>query len=121
LAIVNFNEENFFIGSNGKLIKYDQSNKTLPYFFGKINLDDFKNFVKILKKSKFDFNEISEIFYFPSGRWDIKNKNGVLFKLPKKNLLKNLNFANQIVNSHKLINTKMIDLRILNRVVTIND
>jgi|TARA_B110000438_G_scaffold303266_1_gene363990 cell division protein FtsQ len=121
LAIVNFKEENFFIGSNGKLIKYDQSNKTLPYFFGKINLEDFKNFVKIIEKSKFEFNEISEIFYFQSGRWDIKNKDGVLFKLPKKNLLKNLNFANKIANNEKLINAKIIDLRVLNRMITKND
>ena len=103
------------------MIKYDQSNKTLPYFFGKINLEDFKNFVKIIEKSKFEFNEISEIFYFQSGRWDIKNKDGVLFKLPKKNLLKNLNFANKIANNEKLINAKIIDLRVLNRMITKND
>ena len=31
LAITNFNEKKFFIGSNGKLIDYDSSNTNLPY------------------------------------------------------------------------------------------
>jgi len=121
LAVGNFNEENFFIGSNGKLIKYVPSNKTLPYFSGKINVIDFKIFIKTFNESEFNFNEISEIFYFPSGRWDVKNKDGILFKLPKKNLLKNLNLANQVLKNEKFKNAKIIDLRIPNRLIIKNE
>ena len=85
LAITNFNEKKFFIGSNGKLIDYDSSNTNLPYVFGKVKTVDFINFVKIIEQSKFNFKEISEMYFYPSGRWDIKNKHGILFKLPKKN------------------------------------
>ena len=42
LAVTNYNEKNFFIGSNGKLINFQSSDKNLPYVFGKIKL-----FVKI--------------------------------------------------------------------------
>ncbi len=121
LAITNYNGKKFFIGSNGKLIDYDFSNKNLPYVFGKVKIINFINFVKIVDKSKFDFKKISEIYFFPSNRWDIKNKNGILFKLPKKNLLKSLNFAYHIVNDEKLKNSKIIDLRISNHLVSTDE
>ena len=121
LAITNFNEKKFFIGSNGKLIDYDFLGQNLPYVFGKVKADEFISFVKIIKKSKFDFKEITEMYFFPSGRWDIKNKYGMLFKLPKKNLVKSLNFAYHIVNNEKLKNSKVIDLRISNYIISTDE
>jgi len=121
LAIINFNKKKFFIGSNGKLIDYDFLNKNLPYVFGKVKADNFISFVKIIEQSKFDFKEISEMYFFPSGRWDIKNKNDILFKLPKKNLIKSLNLAYHIINNEKLENSKVIDLRISNYIISTNE
>ena len=117
LAITNFNEKKFFIGSNGKLIDYDSSNTNLPYVFGKVKTVDFINFVKIIEQSKFNFKEISEMYFYSSGRWDIKNKHGILFKLPKKNLIKSLNIAYRIMDNEKLKNSKIIDLRVSNHIV----
>ena len=121
LAITNFNEKKFFIGSNGKLIDYDSSNTNLPYIFGKVKIVDFINFVKIIEQSKFNFKEISEMYFYPSGRWDIKNKHGILFKLPKKNLIKSLNIAYRIIDNEKLKNSKIIDLRISNHIVSTDE
>ena len=121
LAITNFNEKKFFIGSNGKLIDYDSSNTNLPYVFGKVKTVDFINFVKIIEQSKFNFKEISEMYFYPSGRWDIKNKHGILFKLPKKNLIKSLNIAYRIIDNEKLKNSKIIDLRISNHIVSTDE
>ena len=121
LAITNFNEKKFFIGSNGKLIDYDSSNTNLPYVFGKVKTVDFINFVKIIEQSKFNFKEISEMYFYSSGRWDIKNKHGILFKLPKKNLIKSLNIAYRIIDNEKLKNSKIIDLRISNHIVSTDE
>ena len=121
LAITNFNEKKFFIGSNGKLIDYDSSNTNLPYVFGKVKTVDFINFVKIIEQSKFNFKEISEMYFYPSGRWDIKNKHDILFKLPKKNLIKSLNIAYRIIDNEKLKNSKVIDLRISNHIVSTDE
>ena len=121
LAITNFNEKKFFIGSNGKLIDYDSSNTNLPYVFGKVKTVDFINFVKIIEQSKFNFKEISEMYFYSSGRWDIKNKHGILFKLPKKNLIKSLNIAYRIIDNEKLKNSKVIDLRISNHIVSTDE
>ena len=121
LAITNHNKKKFFIGSNGKLIDYDSSNTNLPYVFGKVKTVDFINFVKIIEQSKFNFKEISEMYFYPSGRWDIKNKHGTLFKLPKKNLIKSLNIAYRIIDNEKLKNSKIIDLRISNHIVSTDE
>ena len=65
LAVTNRNNKKFFIGSNGKLINFESSNKSLPYVFGKIKIKDFIKFKKIITKSKFNFEEISELYFFP--------------------------------------------------------
>ena len=121
LAITNYNKNKFFIGSNGKLINFESSNKNLPYVFGKIKIENFIKFTKIIAKSKFNFEEISELYFFPSGRWDIKNNRGVLIKLPETNLLKALNLAYHITINEIFKNDKVIDLRIYNRVISTNE
>ena len=121
LAITNYNKKKFFIGSNGKLINFESSNKNLPYVFGKIKIENFTNLKKIITESKFNFEEISELYFFPSGRWDIKSKKGILIKLPETNLLKALNLAHQITTNEIFKNDKIIDLRIYNHVISTNE
>ena len=121
LAVTNRNNKKFFIGSNGKLINFEYSNKSLPYVFGKIKIKDFIEFKKIIAKSKFNFEEISELYFFPSGRWDIKNNKGILIKLPETNLLKALNLAYHITINEIFKNDKVIDLRIYNHVISTNE
>ena len=121
LAITNYNKKKFFIGSNGKLINFESSNKNLPYVFGKIKIENFANLKKIITESKFNFEEISELYFFPSGRWDIKSKKGILIKLPETNLLKALNLAHQITTNEIFKNDKIIDLRIYNYVISTNE
>ena len=121
LAITNYNKKKFFIGSNGKLINFESSNKNLPYLFGKIKIENFTNLKKIITESKFNFEEISELYFFPSGRWDIKSKKGILIKLPETNLLKALNLAHQITTNEMFKHDKVIDLRIYNHVISTNE
>ena len=121
LAITNYNKKKFFIGSNGKLINFEFLDKNFPFVFGKINIEDFIEFTKIIAKSKFNFEEISELYFFPSGRWDIKNNKGILIKLPETNLLKALNLAYHITINEIFKNDKVIDLRIYNHVISTNE
>ena len=118
LGITYYDEEKFFIGSNGKLIKFEPTNQNLPLVYGKVKIKNFINFKKIVDESQLDFEEISEIFFFPSERWDMKLKNEILFKLPDKNLLEALNFAVKIIQIEKFKNNKVIDLRIANHVIS---
>ena len=121
LAVTDRNNKKFFIGSNGKLINFESYNKSLPYVFGKIKIKDFIELKEIIAKSKFNFEEISELYFFPSGRWDIKNNKGILIKLPETNLLNALNLAYHITINEIFKNDKVIDLRIYNQVISTNE
>jgi cell division septal protein FtsQ len=124
LAITNQNNKKFYIGSNGKLIPINQItvfNNKLPFVYSKSNYIDFVKLKKIIDKSKFKFEEIESFYYFPSNRWDIKTKDGFLIKLPEKNIVKSLKFAELIMKSKKFEDKKVIDLRISKNIILSNE
>ena len=124
LAITNQNNKKFYIGSNGKLISIDKIknfNKKLPFVFSKSNYNEFVKLKKIIDKSNFQFEEIESFYYFPSSRWDFKTNKGMLIKLPKKNILESLQFADLIKTNVQFKNNKIIDLRISNRIIASNE
>ena len=65
----------------------------------------------LIDNSNFDFNEIKNIYYFKSKRWDIETKTGLLIKLPKKNLIRSFDLFINIINNKDLNNINVIDLR----------
>ncbi len=122
LARVIKNNKIFVIGSNSKLINIKKFNnyQNLPMIYGKFTNDKFLLLKKIINKSDLKFNEIKEIFFFPSGRIDIKNKDNVLIKFPIKNLEKALYVAHKILNNKKF-NNNIIDLRVPNQLILSNE
>ena len=121
LAITHNDNKLIFIGSNEKFIDYTLNSKSLPYIFGDVRPKDFINFKKTINKSNFKFNDIKEFYFFASGRWDIKNKDGILFKLPKNNLIKTLNLINKIKKNPNFKDSNVVDLRIDNRIILKNE
>ena len=65
-------------------------------------------------------NEIKEIFFFPSGRIDIKNKDNILIKFPIENLQAALSIANKIINNNEFKNN-IIDLRVSKQLILSNE
>ena len=124
LAITNKNEDKYYIGSNGKLISvknYNNIEEKLPFVFSKSNYESFVKLKNIIDQSDFKFKQIESFYYFPSNRWDFKTKNGLLIKLPEKNILESLQIAHKIKNSEHFKNNKIIDLRIDKKIITYND
>ena len=121
LGITNVDGNFYFIGSNGKLITYDESTKNLPYVFGKISTFSFIEFINILKQSTVDIKNIKEIYFFPSGRWDIKTKQDKLFKLPSKNILSALNTINKLNISKEFKKASIVDLRFNDKIIFTNE
>ena len=121
LGITNIDGNFFFIGSNGKFIDYENTKKNLPYVFGKVDPYSFIEFVKIIKKSKFDLNTVKEFYFFPSERWDIKTKDNKLFKLPSENLELKLNLIYSVLKNEEFKDKKIIDLRFSNKIISTNE
>ena len=116
------NNETFLIGSNSEFINIGKfSNyKNLPIVFGKFTAEKFIKFKNIISGSDFSYNSIKEIFFYPSGRIDIKNQDDILIKFPIENLDESLKIAYQIINN-KNFNNNVIDLRIPNQVILSNE
>ena len=124
LGITFNNNKKYYIGSNGKLIlikNYEKIDQKYPVVFGQNSYKNFVKLKKIIDKSKFNFEEISELYFFPSGRWDVKTNKDILIKLPKKNLLKALNLSHHMITNENFKNNKIIDLRIYNNVILTNE
>ena len=118
LGITNIDGSFYFIGSNGKLIYTNTFDKKIPYGFGKVDIDEYIEFVKAINESRFDLNTISEIYFFPSGRWDIKTKDKKLLKLPIDNFETKLNLIYELYQSEKFKNVETIDFRFQNKIIT---
>jgi len=120
LARINKNGKVFIVGSNGKLIQNKKTDKYLPYIFGKPNIENFLQFKSILDKSKFSYDEIKNLYYFPSNRWDLQLKNNIVIKLSKDNLKKKLDHASVFMDDNQNIYFKIIDMRVNNQII-VND
>ena len=118
LAFLNKKGKSFYIGSNGKLIETEDMVKNLPYIFGDPNIDKFLSLKKMIDSSKLDYNDIENLFFFPSGRWDIETSSGVLIKLPIENTKKSLELSLNLLDNKQFDNIKSIDARPQNQVIT---
>ena len=117
LAKIKRNNNDFILGSNGKLIQMIDKEIKLPFIFGDLNVKKFFELKKAIDLTNFDYHSIKNFFFFKSGRWDIETKDGLLIKLPNENLKSSLELLLifLIKNSHKEI--KKIDLRQHNQII----
>ena len=117
LARINHNGINYIVGSNGKLSKNNLYNENLPFIFGKPRIDEFLRFKKIIDLSKFEYKEIKNLYFFPTGRWDIEFDNNVLIKLSEKNVEQNLELVFEFLNNNNFGDINIIDVRIKNQII----
>ena len=120
LARVSNNENFFLVGSNGKLIKNNHLNDQLPFIFGKPTTQDFLKFKKIIDESKFSYNEIKNLYFFPSRRWDLEFRNDILIKLPNNSNKVSMNLIFEFLHDNNFKDIKIIDARIKNQII-LND
>ena len=112
----------YFIGSNNNFIEIERfhNQKNLPVVYGKFTAKEFTSFLKIIKQSKLNYNSINEIFFYPSGRIDIKNKDNLLIKFPMQNLEEAIIIVNKIIKNKNFRNN-LIDLRVPNQLILSNE
>ena len=111
LALTKKDGEDYFIGKNGKLIKKDQSISNLPFIFGNLDIEEFLKFKEQVDKSNFKFEQILNLYYYKSKRWDIETNKGYLIKLPRENISKILNLFVRVSEEKNFSDKKIIDFR----------
>ena len=120
LAKIKSKEKILLVGSNGKLSDIQFSDEELPFIFGKPEINEFIKFTNLIKQSKFSLNQIKNLYFFPSKRWDLELKNNIILKLSKDHAKLSLNQAFEILNDNNFNNIKVVDARIKNQII-LND
>ena len=117
LAKKNIDGENFLVGSNGKLTKYFLLNDELPFIFGNPDIDEVLKLNLIINNSKFKYDDLKNLYYYKSGRWDVETKKNILIKLPKEDLANVLETVFNFQFNQSFKNYKIIDARIKNQII----
>ena len=112
-----FNNGQYLVGANGKLIEDKNNNELLPYIFGEFNSLDFLSFKQNIEKSIFSFSNLKTLYFFPSGRWDILTNNDILIRLPQEHIVTSLNLSKKLIDNDNFKDNKFIDLRVKNHLV----
>ena len=110
--------ESFLLGSNGKLIRSIEIKDNIPIIFGGYNKESFFNLLQSIEDSNFNPSDIKNLYFFKSGRWDIKTNSDITIKLPKKKLKDSLNLSAIILNNREFKKINILDLRQNNQVIT---
>ena len=117
LAYINKDGKNLYLGSNGKLIESVNKVEEAPYIFGDFKIKEFFKLKDIIDRSNFKYDEIKNLFFFPSNRWDIETHSGIVIKLSSSRLEENLKLSLQILEDMSQKKIKIIDLRQKNQVI----
>jgi len=117
LAYINKDGKNLYLGSNGKLIESVNKVEEAPFIFGDFKIKEFFKLKDIIDRSNFKYDEIKNLFFFPSNRWDIETHSGIVIKLSSSRLEENLKLSLQILEDMSQKKIKIIDLRQKNQVI----
>ena len=117
LAKVNKDGKSFFLGSNGKLMESFQIKNDLPSIYGDFNNENFFNLKKIIDESDISYEQIKNLFFFKTGRWDIETHEGLLIKLPKNRVEKSIKLLIDFLDQNKEKKLNLVDLRQYNQIV----
>ena len=111
---------NYYIGSNGNLIKAKNLQINLPFIFGNVDIEEFLEFKKTIDNSSFNFSDIKNLYYFKSKRWDLETEDGLIIKLPYQQIKSSLNILSKFSKHEDFKDIKMVDFRLKNQII-VND
>ena len=117
LCVILFENDKIILGDNGKILEFVTIDQKLPSVYGSKNIRNIFKVVNLLILSNIDYYKIDRIIFFKSGRFDISLDKGTLIKYPINYSKKIINYSSELVNDKKFINSKIIDLRINNKII----
>jgi len=116
-AKINNNGKIYLVGSNGKLTPIRSGYSELPYIFGKPKVEELLKLKKILDSSKFSYNQIKNIYFFSSKRWDLKFHDNILLKLPNNLTQETLDNLYEFLENYSGENFNIVDARLKNKII----
>ena len=118
LAKINVEGKMFLLGSNAKLYTNDNINLNyLPFIFGKLNVNEFFKLKKIIDNSKFSYEQVENLYFYPSKRWDLQFKDYILLKLPKNVTTMSLDHVFEFLKNKEIAKNSVVDIRINNQII----
>ena len=122
IAKITKNGNFFLIGNNGKLSTNNNNPSIqLPYIFGSPEINEVVELKKIIDQSNIIYSQLESLYYFKSKRWDLKFTNNILIKLPEKIDKETLNKISFFLKNTKLKNKRIVDARIKNQIIILNE
>jgi len=117
ICIISLKDHNIILGDNGKKLDIESIEKKLPKVSGSKNFKNIFKVTNMLKFSKLDYDTINEIVFFKSGRFDVNLNDKILIKFPIKYTEDIINYSGSLLKNKKFLNSKVIDLRIKNKII----
>ena len=117
------NGEKFYIGKNGKFINSNQiyEKYNTPTVFGEFQIKEFLNLYNILNNQQLQIDNIEQYYFFKNRRWDLVFSNGLILKLPSKNIINSIKIYKKLLDNDYLTKTKIIDLRVIDQIIMTNN
>ena len=117
------NGEEFYIGKNGKFINSNQiyEKYNIPTVFGEFQIKEFLNLYNILNNQQLQIDSIEQYYFFKNRRWDLVFSNGLILKLPSKNIINSIKIYKKLSDNDNLTKTKILDLRVNDQIILTNN
>ena len=117
IYIVENDNNKIILGDNGKILKTELNENNFPTISGSDNIENIYDVVNLINQSNLDYKIISEIKFFKSGRFDVYLSKGIIIKFPIKFNQKIIDYSSELLNRKEFANSKVIDLRIKNKII----
>ena len=118
ISVIKYLNELVILGNNGKIIDLESLPSNIPEVNGTNDIKKVFETIKIINKSNFNIRNIKKIIFFPSDRIDIILKNKKKIRFPINLTIDNLNLSLRLIEDELFNTSKIIDLRIPNKVIS---
>ena len=118
ISVVKYFNKLVVLGNNGKIIDLENLPMNVPKVTGTNDIKKVFQTLKMIDKSNFNIENIKKIHFFLSERIDIELKNKKKIRFPINYTIDNLNFALKLLDDDEYGKSKILDLRIPNKVIT---
>ena len=118
ISVIKYLNELVVLGNNGKIIDLKSLPLNVPEVNGTNDIKKVFQTIKIINKSNYNIRNIKKIIFFPSDRIDIVLENKKRIRFPINLTIENLNLSLRLVEDGVFNASKIIDLRIPNKVIT---